>query len=194
LDREDSTGEDSIMLIRLCGVAALGAGLICVDVISTANAALITYAFDPGTSFVFPDGGAGDLTGTFTLNEGNFTGDNVVVTGGIEAGTYTPSGSGIIFLPFTVALTYGSSVPPVLFAVQLHAVGFPNVDFRTLVLDDVTWEPMSGMEPQTALDVTGGATLIPEPSTWAMMLLGFVGLGLAALRRWRRTNLSNLSA
>jgi hypothetical protein len=33
------------MLIRLCGVAALGSGLICVDAISTANAA--TYTFDP---------------------------------------------------------------------------------------------------------------------------------------------------
>jgi hypothetical protein len=95
LDREDSAGEDSIMLIRLCGVAALGAGLIGVDAISTANAALITYAFDPGTSFVFSDGGAGDLTGTFTIDSsgppvGVFSGDNVVVTGGIEAGTYTP--------------------------------------------------------------------------------------------------------
>jgi len=30
------------------------------------------------------------------------------------------------------------------------------------------------------------ATPVPEPSTWAMMLAGFAGLGLAALRRSRR--------
>ena len=31
----------------------------------------------------------------------------------------------------------------------------------------------------------GGVPLIPEPSTWAMMLLGFAGLGFAAYRRTR---------
>jgi hypothetical protein len=35
------------------------------------------------------------------------------------------------------------------------------------------------------LDVTtGGVTPVPEPSTWALMLLGFAGLGFAG---WRRT-------
>jgi hypothetical protein len=29
------------------------------------------------------------------------------------------------------------------------------------------------------------ATSVPEPSTWAMMLLGFAGLGFAAYRRSR---------
>jgi hypothetical protein len=31
--------------------------------------------------------------------------------------------------------------------------------------------------------VAGGMTAVPEPSTWAMLLLGFSGLGYAALRR-----------
>jgi PEP-CTERM motif len=40
----------------------------------------------------------------------------------------------------------------------------------------------------TALDsVTGGVTATaPEPSTWAMMLLGFVGLGFAGYRKSRK--------
>ena len=39
---------------------------------------------------------------------------------------------------------------------------------------------------QLILDVTtkGSMTTVPEPSTWAMMLLGFAGLGFAG---WRRT-------
>ena len=34
--------------------------------------------------------------------------------------------------------------------------------------------------------VTGDATLVPEPSTWAMMLLGFAGLGYAGYRRTQK--------
>ena len=35
----------------------------------------------------------------------------------------------------------------------------------------------------------GSITAVPEPSTWAMMLLGFGGLGLLAARR-RRSSLA----
>jgi hypothetical protein len=35
----------------------------------------------------------------------------------------------------------------------------------------------------------GSLTAVPEPSTWAMLLLGFAGLGLVAVRR-RRTPLA----
>jgi hypothetical protein len=30
------------------------------------------------------------------------------------------------------------------------------------------------------------ASVVPEPSTWAMMLMGFAGLGFAGYRRARR--------
>ena len=34
---------------------------------------------------------------------------------------------------------------------------------------------------------------IPEPSTWAMMVMGFAGLGYAAFRKAGRTNVSALA-
>lgn len=42
-------------------------------------------------------------------------------------------------------------------------------------------------EPITFRDPIQTAANAPEPSTWAMMLLGFVGLGFAARRRARRS-------
>jgi hypothetical protein len=35
--------------------------------------------------------------------------------------------------------------------------------------------------------VAGGASAVPEPSTWAMMLLGFTGLGYGGFRRSKRS-------
>jgi len=54
----------------------------------------------------------------------------------------------------------------------------------SLHLTRVDW--FGGDARSTAVEVTGGAQLpaaAPEPSTWAMMLLGFAGLGYAAVRR-----------
>jgi PEP-CTERM motif len=44
-----------------------------------------------------------------------------------------------------------------------------------------------GTEPFIAVEydfeTTGPVSAVPEPSTWAMMLLGFAGIGLMAYRR-----------
>ena len=55
------------------------------------------------------------------------------------------------------------------------------------------WVTISGLEPFTTAEFSstrnafefslGPTTVIPEPSTWAMMALGFAGLGYAAFRR-----------
>jgi PEP-CTERM motif len=52
-----------------------------------------------------------------------------------------------------------------------------------------------GFLPDVTFTNTAGAVVpvIPEPSTWAMMALGFGALGYAAARR-RRTNIATLSA
>jgi hypothetical protein len=51
-----------------------------------------------------------------------------------------------------------------------------------------TSESFSVLEgPQAGLRYGGVAYAVPEPSTWAMMLIGFGGLGLAGYRRSRKT-------
>ena len=53
----------------------------------------------------------------------------------------------------------------------------------TEILVDVTGDaPLVG--DKLILDVnTGGVAAVPEPSTWAMMILGFAGIGFTAYRR-----------
>ena len=47
---------------------------------------------------------------------------------------------------------------------------------------------------QMDFSVPGAITTIPEPSTWAMMVLGFAGLGFGAFRRSRKDDISIVSA
>ena len=56
--------------------------------------------------------------------------------------------------------------------------------------DDFVLAQMITYNPLNPADSTVGTVfqdgfLVPEPATWAMMLLGFVGLGYAGLRRAR---------
>ena len=60
----------------------------------------------------------------------------------------------------------------------------------TLNLDNVSEVDISGLVSQgphgvwwTADDLTFTVAAVPEPSTWAMLILGFLGVGLMAYRR-----------
>ena len=55
-------------------------------------------------------------------------------------------------------------------------------------------ETVSTRSSRWALSGTGDAHAIPEPSTWAMMLLGFAGLGYAAWRGGRKGSVSIIEA
>jgi hypothetical protein len=52
-----------------------------------------------------------------------------------------------------------------------------------LVIKDISFHGNGGLADLSVLDQNFSQTAVPEPSTWAMMLLGFVGLGYAAFRR-----------
>jgi PEP-CTERM motif len=49
-------------------------------------------------------------------------------------------------------------------------------------LSETTYDMHQGSLTGTLAVITLGSTGIPEPSTWAMMLLGFAGLGYAGYR------------
>jgi hypothetical protein len=59
------------------------------------------------------------------------------------------------------------------------ATAAPDSAYGAIVLADGVWNKKS----QGGLSLTAA----PEPSTWAMMLLGFAGLGFAGYRKARKT-------
>jgi hypothetical protein len=142
-----------------------------------ASAAVLTYTFDPFTHFTFEDLDSAVLTGTFTVNPpgDDLSSADIVVAGmGKEAGTYEPEESGDNVLLYVDSATSN----------DLFLRFNENLGAAQLQLTRVDWV---GAGSSTATELGGGARLppvVPEPSTWAMMLAGFAGLGwLAHLRR-----------
>jgi PEP-CTERM motif len=156
---------------------ALLFALAAFAVANPASAEVLTYTFDPFTHFTFEDLDSAVLTGTFTINppsDGLFTDDIVVAGTGQEAGTYEPEESGDNVLLYVDSATSN----------DLFLRFNENLGAAHLQLTQVDWH--DGAVSSNAIEVGGGAQLpaaVPEPSTWAMMLLGFVGLGYAAVRR-----------
>jgi hypothetical protein len=71
--------------------------------------------------------------------------------------------------------------------VTTEAAGHPIWDIAydsTTGFFDVTQIGAVPYDPETAFFITGPS--VPEPSTWAMLLLGFTGLGFVAYRQTRR--------
>jgi hypothetical protein len=142
-----------------------------------ASAQNLTYTFDPFTHFTFADLDSAVLTGTFTINppgDGLFT-DDIIITGtGKEAGTYEPEESGDNVLFYVDSATSN----------DLFLRFNQNLGAASLLLTRVDW--VGAADRSAAVELGGGAQLpaaAPEPSTWALMLIGFAGLGYAALRR-----------
>jgi hypothetical protein len=66
------------------------------------------------------------------------------------------------------------------------SLGFPQPDaFLFNSIDTSTDDGLLGgvLFGTITYNFTPAVPTIPEPSTWAMMLMGFAGLGYAALRR-----------
>ena len=129
-------------------------------------------------------GGAGDVdeysgaTGPFSFGSGDFTG---ATTGagdlvGVQALLAEPAG--FIFVP----KGYASDAP------LSDTATYAGQSFATLGLAPGVYRYSFGSGTDAdAFTVEVGAP-VPEPSTWAMMLIGFAGLGFAGYRASRRTS------
>lgn len=91
----------------------------------------------------------------------------------------------------TVTLSNGDVITGTEVASALHfAANGSNANSMWVTITDTTqfnaFTATSG-SPAFEFDLAGAVTTIPEPSSWAMLMLGFSGLGYAAFRRNAKT-------
>ncbi len=103
------------------------------------------------------------------------------------------NGSGFTFTGSDLSGLVGGAPAVLGDIVGFDAAGLSNGLYSETVTFDgfshyegLTDQSLSPISVTIDATVTGGTGAVPEPSTWAMMLLGFSGLGLLA-RRHRRT-------
>jgi hypothetical protein len=161
--------------LRHISVAALAAGIITLAMTMPTRADTIdTYTLSPGTTFRFNDGNVEQATATLTVDATNqtLTGGTITLTGkGPEDGVYIFGEQTGVLHGFTtngVEINVASGLEtghPGISEVTIGATGSIGFEF---------------LPPGTNFILTPA---VPEPSTWAMMILGFAGVGFMAYRR-----------
>jgi hypothetical protein len=195
------------LAVRFAALAAFG---VLVSA-TAAKAALITY--------IFTGVGSGTLDGTgfdgdFTVTMVSDT--STVTSGGGElrnTGTTTFVAGALSDTITDPVLIENTSVSPGFMGFSQTIAPFPDESLTNAVFDTYNLKTALGLTTgalsvAAATFVTGHGTLVfpaddsitslsfeatggvPEPSTWAMMLLGFVGLGFAGYRKRRKLGLA----
>ena len=148
----------------------------------TAVGDMLSSGFDKITTA----SGSGTITGPgqIVLNQLTFGVDiNALVAAGPYTGHLTESitfdgyGTFALWIPYSVDINTSDT---------LHIIGSgPNTSFNVggfeITLNSQDFAPAGIGAFQH--DVTATVAAVPEPSTWAMMILGFMGVGFMAYRR-----------
>lgn len=176
--------------MKKTGIAAalLISAMITLGSSSSSYAALFNYTFSPGSTVTL-GGDTETVSGSFTVDTASttLTGSVTLTGAGPLAGLYSSQhtfgnneadfgGSNPIFniiqdLKFHFGGAFGGSSYSSVF-VEIDALGNTANVFDLAILNGSI------------------VATVPEPSTWAMMLLGFCGLGFMAYRRKDKLALS----
>jgi hypothetical protein len=186
--------------IRLSSVIAIGA-LIGISISAPAQASVVNYDI----TFDFNDPGLSDAVGHLALNmppltyPGTFSVANSNLTGLIASfavnfsnpvSSFSCSGDGCITgnYQFT-ALTFDGSGALTAIGASLNIGGPGNGNSNSLRIGNsgfVNAGLFFQLDPLGPDNTVNGITIaqaVPEPSTWAMIILGFAGLGFMASRK-----------
>jgi hypothetical protein len=163
------------------------AGLTTVALAAQTGSAHASVVYD--LTLTPPNGGTIGGSGTITLSALPLTGTN-------QVSNYTQSAGTLLGLTISID---GDTFT----LLQKNSGTNPVVQFTTGALDDITYAGLAAngdslmmtsdlvftlkktgaQETGTFSAVLDVAPAVPEPSTWAMMILGFCGIGFMAYRR-----------
>jgi hypothetical protein len=194
-------------------IASIGAAMLIGLSVAPARAGYVMDLTQQGSDVVATGSGAIDLTGLASLGSISlpseldpsapailtgpagaisvdaYTGFNGPANFGSGPETFADSGSGDlagIFTPPEARLTllvphgYVSDSP------LSGTSTYDNQTFSSLGATPGTYKWTWGTGANQNITLVVGTAAIPEPSTWAMLLLGFAGLGFAGFRRARK--------
>ena len=129
------------------------------------------------TSFQVPD----ELEGLTDYANSGFEiyGYNTFVSGNLAADceVTTCSGGSFEVSDIDTLEVGGAGLLTITASCFVYGVGSCTVGFDPVVTVDPEYAPYYRV-------VTAAVAVVPEPSTWVMLVAGFVGLGMAGWRRW----------
>ena len=182
--------------MQIYAIKSMLSALVISASMATAASAdtLVTYGVNANY-----DGGLGTVTGTFTVDTTTNTSSAVnlarVGVGGVNSFTYTdPTQFGIgtftdagnVVTPTYSTEDDGDQVflnYPTGGGALISGVPFGNSSVDSLFSPTCSGE-VCGFQLSGTVSIDSTVTSgVPEPSTWAMMILGFFGLGFMAYRR-----------
>jgi hypothetical protein len=185
-------------------VETLASGVFFNNASAPTNALLFSLDTTPGTNS--PPSSIGFFTApSASLNGG--TANSTVVTGQTARGTYTapPFATNGNNLSFEFGVTFDATS---IAKGNGTSTSFNQLSFEVTGMQVANLEALEGTNVWFASDIwntngggagaTGyvaavrgpsGVGSVPEPSTWAMMILGFFGVGFMAYRRKSQTSL-----
>jgi hypothetical protein len=193
------------------GIASLGAAMLIGLSALSARAGYVVDLTQQGSDVVATGSGPIDLTGLTFFSTDNFSGPEITPNGGddpINMDILTgPRGQPFdLYTGLTGPASFGSgggaggdsasgdfvgkTASTDLYVPDGYVSGSPLSDtatydsqtFSSLGATPGTYKWTWGTGPNQNFTLVIGAAAVPEPSTWAMMLLGFAGLGFLGLR------------
>jgi len=133
----------------------------------------LSYASNTGTT----PGSQADVAWTYDVSGAPSLTDVFAVFAGTTTGTGTEDLSEVL----------SNGVSLTLNAPGATSATFSPIGYLSVVKDQSDFAGSAGSADSSILGNAFSVTAIPEPSTWAMMLLGFVGLGYAGYRTQRNS-------
>jgi hypothetical protein len=173
-----------------------------------ANVLFKTQSTDVTTALGFSNGAGSPQIITFTSGDAfntDASGQAVISPFGTTFNDLTMTASGTasaftalllnVIVPTTETLTFTSPTPITSGATQQVTANGENF----ILISAINGETFNSLSftssgnlshvQQVRVDIAGAVSTVPEPSTWAMMVIGFFGVGFLAYRRQKHGGL-----